>query len=346
MKIALFGTGQMGQAIAHMIKKLSSTHTIHSWDACDAPPGLQTDGRVVCDLRELTEVPKVDLVISSLPYHLNFPLAKLCIEKKIPYCDLGGSVPVSKKINELAEKKNAVVFTDLGLAPGWANIMAEGALGLFPTSEERCIPHTIKMRCGGLPSEFVTPPEDPFNYKLTWSIEGLHNEYIDDCKILIDGKIVIVPSLSRAELVRIEGFPTLEAFTTSGGASHTLSRMKEAGVKNCSYKTMRTLGHLDLITYFLREKKFNAEQMSLLFKDSDMEDQVILEVEAFYKDITYRKTHIIEAKDGYSAMQRATAGGLVSAVFSSPEKWEGPLNYGDIDIFFFNRYLKILEIID
>ena len=345
MKIALFGTGQMGKAIAHMIKKLSSTHIIHSWDACDAPSGLQTDGHTVCDLREIHDhAPKVDLVISSLPYHLNFSLAKLCIEGKVPYCDLGGSVPVSKKINELAKEKNAVVFTDLGLAPGWANIMAEKALTLFPDM----VPHTIKMRCGGLPSTFVVPSEDPFNYKLTWSIEGLHNEYIDDCKILADGEIVTVPSLSETEIVRIKGFPALEAFTTSGGASHTLSRMREAGVRHCSYKTLRALGHLNLITYFLKEKKFNAEQMSLLFKDSSVydRDQVILEVEASYEDIAYRKTHVIKAEDGYSAMQRATAGGLVSAVFSSPEKWEGPLNYGDVDIVFFNRYLKMLEIVD
>jgi saccharopine dehydrogenase-like NADP-dependent oxidoreductase len=344
MKIALFGTGQMGKAIAHMIKKISPLHVIHSWDACEIPHGMETDQHTVCDLREITEIPDVDLAISSLPYHLNTSVAKVCIESKISYCDLGGSVPVSKEINKLAKENDSVVFTDLGLAPGWANIMAEKALTLFPDR----IPHTIKMRCGGLPSTFVVPSEDPFNYKLTWSIEGLHNEYIDDCKILVDGEIVTVPSLSETEIVRIKGFPSLEAFTTSGGASHTLSRMREAGVRHCSYKTLRTLGHLDLITYFLKEKKFNAEQMSLLFKDSSAheKDQVILEVEALYDDITYRKTHVIKAEDGYSAMQRATAGGLVSAIFSSPAKWGGPLNYRDIDISQFNSHMIALGIID
>jgi saccharopine dehydrogenase-like NADP-dependent oxidoreductase len=281
-----------------------------------------------------------DLVISSLPYHLNFSLAQLCIEKRVPYCDLGGSVPASKQINDLAKQEGSTVFTDLGLAPGWANILAEEALCAAPEA-----PHTIKMRCGGIPVNITDPNRDPFNYRSTWSPEGLYNEYIDECRVLRDGEIISVPSLSERETVKINGFPPLEAFTTSGGASHTLPGMQERGVGNCSYKTLRYGGHLDLITYFLREKKFNEKQMVSLFTNAFIEDMVIVEVEAIWENLTYRKTKVVYSNKEYTAMQTATAGGLVAAIFASPFAQHGsPLTYADIDMDLFNDNMHILDI--
>ena len=357
MKIALFGTGRMGRTIAYMIKQLGD-HTIHTWDSEEREvyEGRVTpkhrfcsDHHTACDLKDVTAIGnQFDLVISSLPYHLNFSLAKMCINEKIPYCDLGGSVPVSKKINDLATNRGATVFTDLGLAPGWANILAQEALEKIPRVADWFgeVPHTIKMRCGGLPVKMAETKNDPFNYRLTWSTEGLYNEYMDRSNILEDGKIISIPSLSRCERVEINGFPELEAFTTSGGASHTLENMKVEGVQNCSYKTLRYKGHLDLISYFLHDRKLNAEEMANLFSRSFSEDVVIVEVDAEFSslNLTYRKTKIIDARDGYSAMQRATAGGLVSAIFASPLDLWRPLTYADIDLDRFNENTEQLNV--
>ena len=339
MKIALFGTGRMGRTIVYMLQQLGD-HTIHSWDTEER--GVHGNPHTACKIEDIASIDKgFDLVISALPYHLNFNLAKLCIETKIPYCDLGGSVPVSDDINELAEQRGATVFTDLGLAPGWANILAEESLRKTPE-----VPHTIKMRCGGLPVKVADPQTDPFNYRLTWSTEGLYNEYMDRSNLLEDGNIISVPSLSRSESVDIEGFGVLEAFTTSGGASHTLTRMQERGVKNCSYKTLRYPGHLDLMVYFLCNRKFKAASMSDLFATGPYcEDVVIVEVEALCEDLSYRDTKAVYGKDGYTAMQRATAGGLVSAILASPLDHGSSLTYADIDIDLFNDNMDKLAIV-
>ena len=133
MKIALFGAGQMGHAIAHMIKKLGKHH-ITTFDIMDQSSSLETDKHIKFsamainhDGDEFKNREQFDLIISSLPYYVTLPVAQAAIKSNILYCDLGGSVPTSKKINELATKDKATVFTDLGLAPGWANIMAEEA---------------------------------------------------------------------------------------------------------------------------------------------------------------------------------------------------------------------------
>lgn len=356
MKIALFGTGRMGRTIAYMIKRLGD-HTIHTWDSEEREvyEGRVTpkhrfcsDHHTACNMEDMTPVVEhFDLVISSLPYHLNLSLAKVCIAKKIPYCDLGGSVPVSEQINDLAEQERSTVFTDLGLAPGWANVMAEEALEKIPRLTNE-FPHTIKMRCGGLPVKVEQVHTDPFNYRLTWSTEGLYNEYMDRSNVLRDGEITSVPSLGSREYVKINNFPELEAFTTSGGASHTLENMKARGVQNCSYKTLRYKGHLDLMVYFLYNRKFDAEQMASLFaRGPFIEDVVIVDVEATFasSNLIYRKTNAVYPKDGYSAMQRATAGGLVSAIFASPfVEHDSPLTYADVDIDLFNDNMEKLEI--
>lgn len=359
MKIALFGAGQMGHAIAHMIKKLGKHH-ITTFDIMDQSSSLETDKHIKFsamainhDGDEFKNREQFDLIISSLPYYVTLPVAQAAIKSNILYCDLGGSVPTSKKINELATKDKATVFTDLGLAPGWANIMAEEAY-----QEILETPLEVKIRCGGIPESKAPESIDPFNYKPTWSVQGLYNEYVDSCEMLIDGEIKQTPSLKETEYVRItssklESFTMeyLEAFTTSGGISHTLQLMKDRGVYNCSYKTLRYQGHRDLISYFLEQRKFDAKQLGSLFKtDRRFNDVVIVDVEAISTNDSYRKTDIVRVKDGYSAMQRATAGGLVAAIFACLEDnpsindLKRPLGYQDVPVAVFNSFLSELEI--
>lgn len=335
MKIGIFGTGRMGKAIYHMVKKLGD-HTVYTWDS-HVP--FDSDHHTLYDIESITTIHQdFDLIISSLPYHLNFYLAKLCIEQRIPYCDLGGSYVGAKKINDFADKKCSVVFTDLGLAPGLVNIMAEEALRNMPE-----VPHTVKMRCGGLP--VFKDSTDPFNYRLNWSGEGLYNEYVEDCEVLCDGKMITVRSLEQMETVNVPGFGGLEACTTSGGASHTLERMRDKGVQYCTYKTLRYAGHFDLIKYFLLEKEFDKDQLASLFKIGHGSDLVIVDIEATADNLTYRKNKVIHANEGYSAMQIATAGSLASAIFATDFKKRCcPLEYADIEMDLFNANMKKLRI--
>ena len=171
---------------------------------------------------------KPDVVISSLPYHQTGEIALWCIANGFRYCDLGGRVDVSEEINNWAEKEATVpVFTDLGLAPGWVNILAEHGYKKFPSQVEE-----VSMMVGGLPG---IPTNPPLNYAVTWSTDGLINEYADDCQILKNGKIETVAGMEGLETVFFEMIQEdMEAFYTSGGSSHTTKSMEKRGVKNCS----------------------------------------------------------------------------------------------------------------
>ena len=131
MKAAIFGVGRMGRAIGYAMDKLG-------YDLVVFEPVKESVGRLealidknithyehIVDDHELENI-NPDIVISSLPYHQTKKVASMCINIGIRYCDLGARVDVSAEINTHAKKSaKAPVFTDLGLAPGWVNILAE-----------------------------------------------------------------------------------------------------------------------------------------------------------------------------------------------------------------------------
>ena len=80
-------------------------------------------------LADAEQFGKPDIVVSATPYDVNLDIATYCFNKGWRYCDLGGNPEVSDEINALYQKEtrkaNSCCFTDLGLAPGYVNIMAE-----------------------------------------------------------------------------------------------------------------------------------------------------------------------------------------------------------------------------
>ncbi|AMJ59725.1 saccharopine dehydrogenase family protein [Bosea sp. PAMC 26642] len=91
---------------------------------------------------------------------------------------------------------------------------------------------TIKMRVGALP----LCPTNALRHNVTWSVDGLINEYCNPCEIVFDGKPILVPALEGRESVMIDGV-AFEAFNTSGGLG-TLTETLAGKVRNMSYKTL------------------------------------------------------------------------------------------------------------
>jgi lysine 6-dehydrogenase len=79
---------------------------------------------------------------------------------------------------------------------------------------------------------------------LVFSVEGLINEYIEVARVIRNGRITEVPSMTEIERLEFRGFPLLEAFQTSGGTS-TLPDTFLGKVRELDYKTIRYAGHCD-----------------------------------------------------------------------------------------------------
>jgi lysine 6-dehydrogenase len=184
---------------------------------------------------------KIDVMISAAPYRFNLSLTNAAILAGSGMVDLGGNSDVVLKQLELsstAEKAGVTIIPDCGLGPGMTTSLALYAMEHLDHAQDVYI-----WDCG-LPKN----PRPPWCYLLTFSIEGLTNEYFGDCLFIRDGQIVRIPALTELESVE---FPppigTLEAFTTSGGLT-TASRTFAGQLRTLQNKTMRYPGHLSQLT--------------------------------------------------------------------------------------------------
>ena len=178
-----------------------------------------------------------DSVISCVNYWHNVSLSKAAIETRTNFCDLGGNnyiVDEQLALNAEAQAAGINIIPDCGLAPGMVSILAMHGAARFDQVEE------IHIRVGGLPQD----PQPPLNYQLVFSVEGLINEYVEVARVIRDGKITIVDSMTELESLSFDGFPPLEAFQTSGGTS-TLPDTFFGRLKELDYKTIRYAGHCE-----------------------------------------------------------------------------------------------------
>ena len=280
-----------------------------------------------------------DIVISALPFHLNFDLAMVCIENGLRYCDLGGNVDTANRIKEAAEKHATVpCMTDLGLAPGMANNVAElGYLELGGAD-------SVFIRVGGLPVN----PKGTLKYGMTFNPQGLFNEYREDCIVLRNGEKVIVEPLVDVEEIYFDELGTMEAFNTSGGIANLLDSMQARGVRDCNYKTIRFPGHVELIRFMLFECGMDLESFSKAIENACgfiTEDQVLIQITVKRGDRIWEKKSRILYDENFTAMQKTTGFGAaaVAAILGSGAM-DGKMyaNYVDVPPEEFRRNLNSL----
>lgn len=178
-----------------------------------------------------------DSIISCVNYWYNVSLSKAAIEVGANFCDLGGNnyiVDEQLALDASAKAANINIIPDCGLAPGMVSVLAMHGAARFDAVDE------IHIRVGGLPQD----PQPPLNYQLVFSVEGLINEYLEVARVIRDGKITEVESMTEIESLLFDGFPPLEAFQTSGGTS-TLPETFLGKIKELDYKTIRYAGHCE-----------------------------------------------------------------------------------------------------
>lgn len=332
MKILVLGAGRMGHgAVFDLIHNSPAVEsvTVADFDMAKAEDvaasvggnitAKQIDASNYDDIVELFR--GHDSVISCVNYWYNVSLSKAAIEVGANFCDLGGNnYIVDEQLALDAEAKAAGIniIPDCGLAPGMVSILAMHGAAKFEKVDE------IHIRVGGLPQH----PQPPLNYQLVFSVEGLINEYIEVARVIRDGKIVEVDSMTELESLEFAGFPPLEAFQTSGGTS-TLPDTFLGNIKELDYKTIRYAGHCDKFKTMIDLGLCSSEEMVVDFQKvkprkvfgellqkhlpADGPDYVLVRVDFVgsqngeTKKLRYDIVDKLDEQTGMSAMMRTTA---------------------------------------
>ena len=180
-------------------------------------------------------------VLSAAPYHLTTLIAEAAADSKVHYLDLTEDVEFTRKVREIAARGDVAFIPQCGLAPGFISIVANDLASRFDTLD------SVRMRVGALPQY----PSNALNYNLTWSTDGVINEYIEHCEAIVDGELVEVPALEEREEFSLDGV-TYEAFNTSGGLG-TLCETLKGKVRTLNYRTIRYPGHAAIMKALLND---------------------------------------------------------------------------------------------
>jgi saccharopine dehydrogenase-like NADP-dependent oxidoreductase len=189
-----------------------------------------------------------DAVISACPYYLTAHVAKAAKNAGVHYFDLTEDVASTRIVKDLAEGAATAFVPQCGLAPGFISIAAHHATLGFEKLRD------VRMRVGALPIF----PSNALKYNLTWSTDGLINEYCNPCEAIVDGALREVPALEESEEFSLDGV-NYEAFNTSGGLG-TLCETLAGRVENLNYKTVRYPGHRDIVKMLIRDLRLGANR--------------------------------------------------------------------------------------
>lgn len=276
-KYAVIGTGRMGRAVSWYLINDPTTEFIRLIDK--NPFAAKALGQEFLDAglghkieigdhyhSETPVTSGVDVVIATCGYQNYAELTKTCAASGIGMVDLGGNPEVvakQKESNELAKKTGATIIPDCGLAPGLIGILGMHA---FQTIAQRKGSEIdVKLRVGGLPKEPGTVDENPLQYELTWSADGLINEYEVDADELRDGNLIKVKALTACENAIIKtpwAVEEFEAFVTGGGSSN-LPTLLQGKARNVDYKTLRYRGHCNIMRGIQRLGFFSKYRKTL-----------------------------------------------------------------------------------
>lgn len=256
-RILLLGAGKIGRMIARLLADSGDYH-VRVGDANAAALDRlrqRVDVETVCvDVTDEQSLASAladrDAVVCALSFQFGERVARAALAAGVSYFDLTEDVATAKTLRELSQRAvdGQLFVPQCGLAPGFISIIAAHLLTQFDDVD------TVRMRVGALP----TFPSNMLKYNLTWSTDGLINEYCNPCEVIHQSRRIDTLPLEGLEEFSLDGV-RYEAFNTSGGLG-TLCSTLDGKVRELNYKTIRYPGHRDLMQFLLSELRMHERR--------------------------------------------------------------------------------------
>lgn len=244
--VVVLGAGRVGGAMA---KDLATDFQVTVADRSEGAlakmrgAGLQTRTADLSNPAGVkAAVADADLVVGAVPGFMGFATAKAALEAGKPLVDISFFDEDCFELDALAKRQNLTAIVDCGIAPGCHNII----LGDVSRQWDRIT--SFECLVGGLPVIRTWP----YEYKAGFSPIDVIEEYTRPTRYVKDGKVVVYPALSEAELLDFPGLGTLESFNTDGLRSLIKTFPQIPDMKE---KTLRYPGHIEKMR-MLRESGF------------------------------------------------------------------------------------------
>jgi len=256
MKILTIGCGYIGSVLVrHLSERIPSAEIAVSDENREAiMKAISSIGRgnvkpLQLNIHDYDRLVKVaedfDILVGLAPGRLGYKTVEAAIEAGVNMVDLSYMQEDPMTLNDRALKAGVTVIPDCGVAPGLSHILVGRAVSMLDKVKN------VIILVGGIPQNRIPP----LDYKVTWCVEDLIEEYVRRPKIVKNGKTIEVEALDGLEEVDFPGIGKLEAFYTDGVRTlhHSIK-----GVENMREKTLRYPGHAEKIK-LLRDLGFFDE---------------------------------------------------------------------------------------
>ncbi|MFW9905087.1 MAG: saccharopine dehydrogenase family protein [Candidatus Thorarchaeota archaeon] len=258
MKVLLLGVGLQGKVALHnLVNNESVTEIIAADINIEALKQLVETNqyrKVQCEFIDANNQENInqlmdlrpDLVIDLLPIPFVNKIAKTAIEYGINLINTLSVSPEIKKLAAEAERKGIIVLPEFGLDPGIDLVLLGQAIKGMKDIE------VINSYGAGIP--ILKATDNPINYKVTWSLEGVLSTYFRSARIIREGKVVQIKGnelfnqeniheITINELGKLEAFPNGDAlrYLPSIGIKEHSDEFKS--IREMGRYTMRWPGH-------------------------------------------------------------------------------------------------------
>jgi saccharopine dehydrogenase-like NADP-dependent oxidoreductase len=338
-RVLVLGAGKIGSLIAGLLAD-SGSYLVQLADLAAGTAGavarahglsqiaaFDVDAGNAAALAAHLKAHPVDAIVSSLPYYCNLRVAEAARAAGAHYFDLTEDVAVTRGVRAVAQGAGHAFVPQCGLAPGFISIAAAELIRHFDDIR------TVKLRVGALPQH----PNNVLKYSLTWSTEGLINEYGNPCEAVQDGRAVAVAPLEGLEEISIDG-TAYEAFNTSGGLG-SLAESFGSKAETMDYKTIRYPGHCEQMRLLMNGLKLNHDRATLKRVLENAVPQTLQDVVIVYAAVAGRQDGELREENYvhkiypqliagrlWSAIQLTTAAGVTAVldlVLEQPGRFKG-----------------------
>ena len=308
--VVVIGAGHIGSTIATLLSETGDYCVTVADQSASQLAALGTQAGVEHRVLNVTDADALRAllvgkfaVLSAAPYHLTYLVAEAAKAAGAHYLDLTEDVASTRKVKALAIDAKTAFIPQCGLAPGFISIVAADLARHFDTL------HDVRLRVGALPKY----PSNALNYNLTWSTDGVINEYCEPCEAIVDGLPRQTRALEELEAFSLDGV-TYEAFNTSGGLG-TLCETLESKVRNLNYRTILYPGHAAIMKALLND--LGLRDRRELLKDilenslpTTLQDVVIV----FVTVSGLKDGHLVQETYANKIYAREMAGRMTSAI--------------------------------
>jgi len=325
IKVAILGAGQIGRSVRTMIDRMEAVITktsivpgpLYQTFVIDSNLGMEKKTPFdismdlsTCSTKDLTSLlikTGAEYVINALPFYLNDKVASAVVNAKCHYIDFTEDDEMAEKVQEIFRKTDLLCAVKCGLAPGFINYVG------YDLTKDIFSPETLMVSVGALPRTVSLDENNPgLSYNLTWSVDGLVNEYIRPCRVRKDGKIDTVKALDGLTRVILDGIE-YEAAYTSGGIGSLINDL--TNVPNVHYMTLRYPMHYEYIKECIESSHGNFNLLKKHFLKtfpSTRDDVIVVYANCIGRDqynnlarkSFYKKFYGV---DGFTGIQATTA---------------------------------------